>query len=90
MKMNIATHDDHGQPISGPVQVHFKNGQVAVSGLLLNGEKNGDWVFYLLNGQIKAKGRFDHGKMDGPWVWYLGFVRAQRDFSMARKWARAG
>jgi antitoxin component YwqK of YwqJK toxin-antitoxin module len=59
MKASGSKYDTEGNLRNGPYQEHFKEG-----------EKTGDWKYFLKNGRVKAFGRYAHDKMNGEWTWY--------------------
>jgi len=70
VKVDKSKHDTHGQLKYGIFKELFKDGALSCVGEYRNGEKIGEWKYYLGNGLTKAVGRYDHGKMTDEWKWY--------------------
>ena len=70
MKVDNSKFDKDGKLKQGPHQECFKNGSVSCEGNFKDGERTGEWKYYLANGQLKAIGNYINGKMTGEWKWY--------------------
>tara|TARA_Y100000588_G_scaffold234251_1_gene247829 strand:+ start:115 stop:528 length:414 start_codon:yes stop_codon:yes gene_type:complete len=54
-----------GKPWNGPHKEYFADGQVKVEGELVDGRKNGRWVFYRANGSVESEYFFKLDVLDG-------------------------
>ena len=56
MKAVKSKHDADGKTRSGVVKEYFKDGALSCVGRFRNGEKVGEWKYYLWNGVLRAIG----------------------------------
>ncbi len=70
MKFDNSKYDKNGKLKNGLHRDHFKDGSVSAEGHFKNGERTGEWKYYLLTGKLKAIGNYTHGKITGEWKWY--------------------
>ncbi len=57
MKMDKSKYDADGELKNGVFKEYFKDGTLSCVGKYRNGEKVGEWKYYLRNGLLKALGR---------------------------------
>jgi uncharacterized protein YdhG (YjbR/CyaY superfamily) len=64
----------HPGPVSAqgetPYEERFKDGSLSCTGQHRNGQRVGEWKFFLVNGRLKAVGLYLDGKMFGEWRWF--------------------
>ena len=56
MKTDNSKFDKDGKLKQGLHQEYFKNGFISCEGNFKDGERTGEWKYYLANGQLKAIG----------------------------------
>jgi antitoxin component YwqK of YwqJK toxin-antitoxin module len=47
--------------------VHYPNGKLKMTGLMLDGEMHGAWEWYRTDGSVMRTGELDRGKQVGAW-----------------------
>jgi len=57
MKSDKSRYDASGQLKNGLFKEHFKDGSLSCVGKYKDGEKTGEWKYYLRNGVLRAVGR---------------------------------
>ena len=57
-------------PLKKKYEEFYENDQVKYIIDVVNGIKNGDFVWYYPNGEIKLKGKFENDKKTGTWKYY--------------------
>jgi len=57
MKINESRFDADARLENGRFEEYFKDGSLASTGAYKDGEKTGEWKYYLLNGQLKVRER---------------------------------
>ena len=73
-----------GEPIRGPDEVYFENGQLKAKGTYKDGKWHGPYESYHQNGQAWKKGTYTDGKWHGPYEEYFedGQLRYKGTFNM--------
>ena len=51
------------------IKLTYDNGQVKIDGNLVDGKKEGKWVWYYESGKIEQEVNFVDGKKEGKEVW---------------------
>ena len=69
MKSSKSQNDAGGQ-LSNRIFKIFQGRYVVMRRPLQDGEKIGEWKYYLRSGLLKAIGRYSKGRMTGKWKWY--------------------
>tara|TARA_B100000575_G_C23060804_1_gene610725 strand:+ start:86 stop:1237 length:1152 start_codon:yes stop_codon:yes gene_type:complete len=54
----------------GENEVYYPNGKLKERGVILNGEKSGNWEFFYENGNRKGEQEYVHGKIQGTGKYY--------------------
>lgn len=54
----------------GLFTAYYRNGNIASTGLYVDGLENGHWKDYHENGQLAAEGDYANGKEVGKWSFY--------------------
>lgn len=57
-------------PPDGPYEEHFADGSLACRGQHRDGQKTGEWRYFLKNGRLKAVGHYRRDQIHGEWQWY--------------------
>ena len=72
--MTQKSHYSNGQPVfelvGQTLTYYFKNGQIKARGLLVDGQMQGEWLFYRESGQLWQVGHFRDNRKQGPWLRY--------------------
>jgi hypothetical protein len=58
MQAQQSKHGADGSPKDGEFREYFKGGSLSCEGHSRNGDKVGEWKYYLRNGQLRAVGEF--------------------------------
>jgi hypothetical protein len=54
MKLDTSKYDSKGQLKNGLFKEYFKDGTLSCVGKYINGEKTGEWKYYLRNGLLRG------------------------------------
>ena len=61
----------HNKPYTGITFSNYAGGNKKSTGNLMEGKKNGQWIYWFENGNIKSEENFLNGKPDGEHLlWY--------------------
>lgn len=52
-------------------KINYNDGKLFGEGKMIDGKKEGEWVYYHKTGEILAKGPFKEGKENGYWEGYV-------------------
>lgn len=86
-----------GALYSGDVYKKYENGQIGMSGKVLNGQFDGLWTWWYKEGEKRRETTFKHGRKDGFSYWWHknGVKKSEIKFSdnkniMQYKWDENG
>ena len=72
--MTEKSHYSNGQPVfdlAGHILTYyFRNGQIKARGLSVDGQMQGEWLFYRESGQLWQVGHFKDHRKQGSWLRY--------------------
>ncbi|QWT23223.1 hypothetical protein KPL76_10805 [Subtercola sp. PAMC28395] len=60
--------DDHGRKTGPWSEVDSHGGMI--SGVYVDGERQGTWRHEFVDGSLRSEGEYDHGMLHGAWTWY--------------------